>query len=157
MAQIIPLWGDGSLWGDGDLWARAFGTLPRMTEVDRTVHRLSVKVNYSGIGDFRVDSTRPNIDYGRSLQDWTSTASTECEQLEFLSIKVNFSANTPFKLFTIIPEVNIKGQRPVTHIAQIDNDLSAYVSVRVNYSTADEFELFTVIPEVSIKRHQPVG
>lgn len=154
--MLCPFWGDGSLWGDGDLWCRAFGTLPRITEVDRNFHRVSVKVNYSGAGDFRVDSVRPNIDYGRSLQDWTHTSTIDREQLSFISVKVNFSANTSFKVHTVIPEVNIKGQRPVTHVADTDIHTVAYVSVRFNYSTASSMLVNRIIPEVTVKKHQPV-
>ncbi len=153
---VCPFWGDSSLWGDGDLWCRAFGTLPRVTDVDRTIHRLSVKVNYSGAGDFRVDSVRPNIDYGRNLQDWTYSSPIDREQLSYISVKVNFSSNASFKIHTVIPEVNLKSQSPVAYVAETDTHLAAYTSVRFNYSTASSMLVNRIIPEIKVKKHQPV-
>jgi len=111
--MACPLWGDGSLWGDGDLWCRVFGTNPYITETDRNIHRLSVKVSYAGLAQFSIDSIRPNIDWGRSLQDWTYTAAIDYGLAMSPSVKVNFSSNASFKIHKIIPEVNVKKHQPV--------------------------------------------
>ena len=108
-----PLWGNGDLWGSGSLWCRQFGALPYITEIDDTIHRLSIKVNYAGAVDCRVDSIRPNIDWGRSNQDWTYNADIDHADLERISVKVNFSSAVSFKIFHIIPVVNVKKHQPV--------------------------------------------
>lgn len=111
--MACPLWGDSSLWGDGDLWCRLFGTSPYITEPDRNIHRLSVKVNYSGLAQLSIDSIRPNVDWGRSLQDWTHQAAIDYGLAMSPSVKVNYSSNASFKIHKIIPEVNVKKHQPV--------------------------------------------
>lgn len=111
--MACPLWGDGSKWGDGDLWCRLFGSLPYVTEVDRQLRRCSVSIQYTGTSSMVIDRIHPNIDWGRSQQDYTYAAEIDRATGNRISIQVAYSSPQSFVIRRIIPQVQIKKHLPV--------------------------------------------
>lgn len=108
-----PLWGSGDLWGSGSLWCRQFGSFPYYVEIDYTLNRCAIVLNYAGSGSFMVDRIDPNIDWGRSNQDWTYNADTDVASGSHLSIQLAYSYNSSFICFYINPVVQVKHHQPI--------------------------------------------
>jgi hypothetical protein len=81
--------------------------------VDTLLHRCSVQVIYASASNFVIDRMTPNIDWGRSQQDYTYEAFLDVDLARRCSVQIAFAYNTSFVIRDIFPHVRLKKHQPI--------------------------------------------